>query len=92
MPPSAYNSKPPPSAHACQTRGNMRHPRSPRLWAAIACFALIGFLAIATLEGKYRQAVLILIVGLAARIVIAHFATRHDPAVPATPPTSQTPE
>ena len=70
----------------------MRHPRSPRLWAAIACFALIGFLAIATLEGKYRQAVLILIVGLAARIGIAHFAAPREPDAASTPPTSQTPE
>lgn len=92
MPPPAYNSKPPLLAHPCQTRGNMSHPRSPRLWAAIGCFALIGLLAIATLEGKYRQAVLILIVGLAARLVIAHFATPQDPTLPSTPPTSQTPE
>lgn len=70
----------------------MRSSRSPRLWAAIACFALVGALAAATLEGKYRQAVLILVVGLAARIVIAHFAAQPDPAPPVTPPTSQTPE
>lgn len=80
------------NAHPCQTRDYMRSSRSPRLWAAIACFALIGFLATATLEGKYRQAVLILIVGLAARIVIAHFAAPHHAAPSATPPTSQTPE
>lgn len=67
-------------------------PRSPRLWAAIACFSLIGIFAVTTLEGKYRQAVLILVVGLALRLVIAHFAAQAGTTPPVHPPISQTPE
>ncbi|MBY0507618.1 MAG: hypothetical protein K2X03_27135 [Bryobacteraceae bacterium] len=62
--------------------------RSPRLWAALAAFSLIGGLAATTLEGKYRQAVLIVIFGLAARCGIAYLAASHTPEPPAT----QTPE
>jgi len=62
--------------------------RSPRLWAALAAFALIGVLASATLEGKYRQAIWIVLFGLALRLVISHLAASHI----SDPPTSQTPE
>lgn len=62
--------------------------RSPRLWAALAAFTLIGLLAATTLEGKYLQAVLILLFGLAARLVISHLASEQPPP----PPTSQSPE
>lgn len=62
--------------------------RSPRLWTALACFSLICGLAATTLEGKYRQAVLIVVFGLALRVVIAHLAASHTP----DPPNSKTPE
>ena len=61
--------------------------RSLRLWAAMAAFSLIGGLAATTLEGKYRQAVLIVIFGLAARCGIAYLAASDtpDPSSPQTP-------
>lgn len=62
--------------------------RSPRLWAAVAAFGLIGVLAFTTLEGKYRQAVLILVVGLGVRVVIAHLIDQTTPP----PPVTKTPE
>ncbi len=62
--------------------------RSRRLWAALACFTLIGALASTTLEGKYRQAVWIVIFGLALRLVISHLAASHTP----DPPAPQRPE
>ncbi len=58
--------------------------RSPRLWVALAAFAFIGLSAAATLEGKYRQAVLILVFGLAVRLVISHVGSQQNPP----PPTS----
>lgn len=62
--------------------------RSPRLWVALAAFALVGISAAATLEGKYRQAVLILVFGLAARLVISYLAAQAAPP----PPTSESPK
>lgn len=62
--------------------------RSPRLWAALAAFCFIGGLSATTLEGKYLQAVLIVVFGLAARVVIAHWAA----TLPPDPPNTHTPE
>ncbi len=62
--------------------------RSPRLWAAMAVMGLLAAMAGLTLEGKFRQAVWILIFGLAARVVIAHLAAGQTSASP----DSETPE
>ena len=46
----------------------------------MAALALIGGLAAITLEGKFRQAVLILLVGVAVRLVIGRLIDRQTPS------------
>ena len=54
----------------------------------MAVMSLLAAMAGLTLEGKFRQAVWILIFGLAARVVIAHLAAGQTSASP----DSETPE
>ena len=62
--------------------------RSPRLWLAIAALTLLGVMAATTLVGKFRQAVLILLVGVAVRLVIGRLIDRQ----PTSPSPSETPK